>query len=471
MASRHCQIPRALLYSPEHSGLAVAAWCLYETLETPDLLGGRKPARARRSWSAEHLGTTERTLDRARTQLLTKTASGPWLARKVRGRKRSALHHVLGRPRETGAPYAAVPAWTLDLIHAGTGRPEGSVSPDTWRTYAVLVDRLDLQGHDLTTVRLGEWLSGSAATARRRLHELEAVGWVAVRRTSGQWMHVRVIYYEDLVGVIEQEESEEATPCESGEAPLADLSTYPLADLTTHPLANLSTPYETPSEDSSSESTPSEDDLSPLAVGDHLAVSANTSTADAERKISKRQVRAAPRQARPRPKGAPSVMALLPLDWQARMTHDELERVMSAIEDEMSTGRTITDMKARVHRRLPHWRGREVHRPVAAALTVVRRGYDCPHLACEDHVLPSGYPCEACAAIGSQVNQARLASTPDVPEGLRPVMQAVPIDHAHRPLERLEPVGDEVRGMATLRAELAAARERPLGRPRWSAAG
>ncbi|WP_440100115.1 hypothetical protein [Streptosporangium sp. H16] len=410
-ASSHFQIPRALLYSPDHSGLAVAVWCLYETLEAPDLLGGRKPARARRSWSAEHLGITERTLDRARTQLLAATVSGPWLVREVRGRKRSTLHRVLGRPRETGAPYAAVPAWTLDLVHAGTGRPEGSVSPDTWRTYAVLVDRLDVQGHDLTVARLGEWQSGSADTARRRLHELETAGWAVVRRTSGRWMHVRVIYYKDLVGGTERGEGEEVTPCESGEAPLADLSTHPLADLTSQPLADLSTPYETPSEDSPSKDTPSENDLSPLAVGDYLAVRVHARTADAERKINEGGVRAAPRRAGPRPKGAPSVMALLPLDWQARMTAAEIERVVTAIEDEMSTGRTVADMQARVRRRLPHWHGREVRRPVAAALIVVRRGYDCPHLACEGHMLPSGQECGACAEIGTQINRARRAAS------------------------------------------------------------
>ncbi|WP_424533730.1 hypothetical protein ACOZ38_25675 [Sphaerisporangium viridialbum] len=190
-ASRHCQIPRALLYSSEHSSLAVAAWCLYESLG--HRAEGRYPANARRCWVAERFGTTEPTLDRARRELL---EHGSWLKRVIRGKKRSALHTALGRPQETRRPYAAVPAWSLNWIHAGVGRPDGKVSPDAWRTYAVLCDRLAPTGHDLTIAKLSEWLGVSSGTARRRLHELEEAGMAVVGRTPGMWMHVRAVLDE-----------------------------------------------------------------------------------------------------------------------------------------------------------------------------------------------------------------------------------------------------------------------------------
>lgn len=108
--------------------------------------------------------------------------------------------------------------------------------------------------------------------------------------------------------------------------------------------------------------------------------------------------------------GAPSVMCAIPLDWQIRMSESDRERVMAAIEAEMSTGRTVAEMTVRVRRRLAVWRGRQVRRPVAAALTVVRRGYDCPRPECEDHMLPSGSWCGACAEMGARVNRERLAA-------------------------------------------------------------
>ncbi|TMR10235.1 hypothetical protein ETD86_40385 [Nonomuraea turkmeniaca] len=100
----------------KHCGLAVAAWCLYEGLQTPDILGGRLPARARRCWVAAQLGVSERTLDRARAELLADDG-GPFLVRQVRGRNRSALHLALGRPQETAGrtpryPPGASPAST-----------------------------------------------------------------------------------------------------------------------------------------------------------------------------------------------------------------------------------------------------------------------------------------------------------------------------------------------------------------------
>src|SRR4051794_24159311 len=102
----HVQIPRSLIYSPDHSGLAVWTWAMYETLMPHGLDGGRAPAIARRRFLAERAGTSTTALDDARRQLLAPTADGPYLSRSTpRGAKRSVLHAALRRPRETGERY------------------------------------------------------------------------------------------------------------------------------------------------------------------------------------------------------------------------------------------------------------------------------------------------------------------------------------------------------------------------------
>jgi hypothetical protein len=53
----HVQIPRSLIYSPDHSGLAVWTWAMYETLMPHGLDGGRAPAIARRRFLAERAGS------------------------------------------------------------------------------------------------------------------------------------------------------------------------------------------------------------------------------------------------------------------------------------------------------------------------------------------------------------------------------------------------------------------------------
>uniref|UniRef100_UPI003F4944C7 hypothetical protein n=1 Tax=Nonomuraea bangladeshensis TaxID=404385 RepID=UPI003F4944C7 len=109
-----------------------------------------------------------------------------------------------------------------------------------------------------------------------------------------------------------------------------------------------------------------------------------------------------------RVRGALSAMTALPTEWLARMTERERERVLAAIETEILKGRTISQMTTRIRRRLLPWCGRWPRRAVAAALTVVRRGYECPRPDCEDHFLPSGRPCGACAEIGAEINLRRL---------------------------------------------------------------
>ncbi|WP_433239935.1 hypothetical protein [Actinomadura nitritigenes] len=81
-ARSHVQIPCSLIYSPDHSGLAVWMWAMYEALMPHGLDGGRAPAIARRRFLAERAGS------------------------------------VLRRPRETSERYALVSAWTLDMVWA-----------------------------------------------------------------------------------------------------------------------------------------------------------------------------------------------------------------------------------------------------------------------------------------------------------------------------------------------------------------
>ncbi|MGR6924518.1 hypothetical protein ACU635_60595 [[Actinomadura] parvosata] len=172
-------------------------------------------------------------------------------------------------------------------------------------------------------------------------------------------------------------------------------------------------------------------ECSPLAVGDLQrrrsaeggSLRERAQTGGVDRQVVERLPRPAVRSG-----GALSVMCALPLEWQARMSETERERVLAAIEAELGKGRTAAELSARVRRRLAVWRGLPVRRPVAAALTVVRRGYPCPRPECEDHVLPSGHPCLACVSIGAQVNEARRA--PDVASAVRS-----PGDRSARPLK------------------------------------
>jgi DNA-binding transcriptional ArsR family regulator len=147
-------------------------------------------------------------------------------------------------------------------------------------------------------------------------------------------------------------------------------------------------------------------DCSPLAVGDvqHRSA-APVSALPRERHISEATDDTPPKA--PRPRGALSVLAAIPLAWQQRMSQADRERVLAAVEKEMSHGRTVAQMTARVRQRLAMWYGIEPRRPVAVALAVVHRGYGCPHPECEDHLLPSGHPCPACEEIGARINQQR----------------------------------------------------------------
>jgi hypothetical protein len=71
----YVQIPRSLLYSESHGGLAVWTWAMYETLMALGMGGGRAPAVARRQYLAERAGTSTSALDDARRELLANCGS------------------------------------------------------------------------------------------------------------------------------------------------------------------------------------------------------------------------------------------------------------------------------------------------------------------------------------------------------------------------------------------------------------
>ncbi|MFD0479934.1 hypothetical protein ACFQ0B_76200 [Nonomuraea thailandensis] len=144
-------------------------------------------------------------------------------------------------------------------------------------------------------------------------------------------------------------------------------------------------------------------DCSPLAVGEVQHRSDDAASALPR----ERQTSNISRPVSPPRGGALSVMTAIPLSWQLRMSDQDRERVEAAVYREMRRGRTAEQMSARVRRRLTAWYGVLPRRAVAAALTVVERGYRCPRPECEDHLLPSGHPCSACQEIGAQANRHR----------------------------------------------------------------
>lgn len=181
----HVQIPRSLLYSTDHGGLAVWAWAMYETLMPHGLGDGRAETVARRCFLAERAGTSTTALDDARRELFAPAPGGPYLSRSApRGSKRSVKHATLRLSRETGERYVPVPAWTLDLVWTGRRRPASLISVDAWRLYASCVDRAHrvgrLKAFETTVGRLGTLLNISTATGRRRLAELETAGLLEV---------------------------------------------------------------------------------------------------------------------------------------------------------------------------------------------------------------------------------------------------------------------------------------------------
>lgn len=223
-------------------------------------------------------------------------------------------------------------------------------------------------------------------------------------------------------------------------------------------------------------STNLKQDPFPLAVGVSPAVPACAPTADAERAkpVSEGEQATTKSSDREREQAAEGVLAAfgivaaLPTELIAGMSEADRDKVMRAAEVEL-VHRSPVALAARVRRRLHAWRGHDIRRPVAVALTVLRRGYNCPRPDCEDHMLPSGHECGACAAIGAEVNHARLeavaplASAPSEP--MPPAATPTKASPSSQKRERLEFAGDTARGAAAGRAALIAARERQLRTP------
>ncbi|MET8146339.1 hypothetical protein ABZU32_39035 [Sphaerisporangium sp. NPDC005288] len=136
---------------------------------------------------------------------------------------------------------------------------------------------------------------------------------------------------------------------------------------------------------------------------EHTAVNDGEGRTDAERERLASMVLA-----------AVGVVASLPTELLGAMSEADRDRVVRAVERELEY-RAPAELAARIRRRLSHWRGHQVRRPVAVALTVIKRGYDCPRPDCEEHMLPSGHPCGACGEIGRQITEIRQSAS-DGPE-------------------------------------------------------
>jgi hypothetical protein len=435
------QVPRELLRSPEHSGLAVVVWSMYETLMPRALGGGRAPAHARRGWVAERFGTSTRAIDDARRELLAREASDgtvieAWLRRSSHpGRKRAVRHVALRLPRDTGQSYADVPAWTLSLVDAGRHRAEGSVTPAAWRLYACGVDKIGRDGgtFDATVGTLGELLNASPSTGRRRLRELETAGLFEVTAQPGGWFTVCVVVVQDQAEQAARRYAEHGRKVTAPrQHPCQPRTLTPTNELHS-PLPADSTPQKSPVLDSPVEESPV-----PAVGADVQVVGPRAAAADAGRSRSKST--ATPR--RPRPGAVPStaveLFRALPEALRTRIPEHGSRRVLRALAAELEH-RSVVELAERIASRWEAWRYRpeEITDPTAIAITIVRRDYDCADQRCEDHVrLDTGKPCGHC----DQENRARAAlsspqSPEDAPAGTKP-----PTQTAQRPAAALSAV-------------------------------
>ncbi|MET8146354.1 hypothetical protein ABZU32_39110 [Sphaerisporangium sp. NPDC005288] len=407
---------------------------MYETLMPRALGGGRAPSRARRVWVADALGVTERGLDAARRELLAAGEHGPWLSRSApRGAKRSVLHLALQVPSQTGGTYAAVPAWTLALVRGGRHRPEGTISPDAWRLYALgELTRRQRDAFEASVRFLAGLLDVSADTARRRVMELEAAGLWRVAERPGAALLIRPTLTP------QQAEATASAYAEYGRASTADPS-QPDAltprNQTHSPLATRRTPLESaPFESVSQESTDAPPAVGALQVGGTDAWPADAG----RRKKSAAKGRATPRRPRPRAvdRRAAELYRALPPELTARIPEHGRRRVVEVLAGELAE-RSPAELAERIAARAEHWRYRlaEVTEPVAVAITIARRGYDCVDVRCEDHVrLDTGQPCGACAETARQITERRLAaSEPPVIHDQPPAGPKSPASGSHAP--------------------------------------
>ncbi|RVX43931.1 hypothetical protein EDD27_6642 [Nonomuraea polychroma] len=141
---------------------------------------------------AETLGVSEKTLDGARRGGHGRALAGPI---QPVGAKRAVRHAALRLPRETGEPYVAVPAWTLDLL-SNLSMSDRGISPAAWRLYALVLASHGgavQQPLETSVGHLGGLLGASADTGRRRLRELERAGMAEVTQRCGGRLLVRPV--------------------------------------------------------------------------------------------------------------------------------------------------------------------------------------------------------------------------------------------------------------------------------------
>ncbi|MGN9789145.1 hypothetical protein ACTMTF_47685 [Nonomuraea sp. ZG12] len=377
---------------------------MYETLMPRALGGAKAAAHARRCWVAEALGVSEKTLDSARRELLADISGGPWLSRsKPRGAKRAVRHAVLRLPRETGESFARVPAWTLDLLSAScdSGR---RISPNAWRLYALVL--LANQGRDDRPLEtsvgyLGTLLQASPDTGRRRLRELERAGLTEVTARRGGRLLVRPVLNPDQAATTSVTYSTQGrshtrspsqprafTPGRTGQSPLADPGTPQKAhDHKTSPL----------------------DASQPPAAGDLQVV--DDSPPDTGSPISRRRAR--PHDAATARQAAEMYRHAIPMALAQGIPAFGRQRVLTAIAAEL-TSRTPAELTERIRRRWKPWQWRnDIDDPTAVAITIVRRGYHCPDLRCEQHHrLDTAQACAACTQIADETARRRT-DTPD----------------------------------------------------------
>ncbi|MEO3855517.1 hypothetical protein [Acrocarpospora sp. B8E8] len=392
-------MPASLLRSPDHAGLAVAAWAVYETLMPRKLGGGRAAAHARRCWVADALGVSEKTLDGARRSLLADEPDEPWLARSAPlGAKRAVRHAALRLPRDTGEAHAAVPAWTLELL-SSTCDPKRRISPTAWRLYGlILLDRPGGADHPLETSvgHLGELLGASPDTGRR---------------------HGRHVRQKGRKGLASPTQPRALTPRKREHSPLADPGT----------------PQKTPELYPPELETPQ-----PPAVGNVQVDSPLEAAADAGGPTPTKAPRAT-REARLRGVrvAAQVYRTAIPPALGKLLPEHGTRRVLAAITAELAV-RTPAELANRIDARWQHWRYRteDITDPVAVAIAITRCGYHCSDLRCEDHVrLDTGQPCQACAAIGAQITRARLTAV----QATDPALSDSTV-LTNRPADGLDPV-------------------------------
>ena len=425
-------IPRSLLHSPSHSAMAVVVWATYESLMPRAMGGGRVAARARRCWVGDKYRIGERAVDDARRELLADVdGGGPWLRRSApQGSKRASRHMALRLPEQTRAGYAEVPSWTLELVDGSRRRQPGRISPDAWRLYARGVDRTGKDGGSFETrvLDLGKWLDASPDTGRRRLHELERAGLFEVTERAGGWLIVQAhVLPERVLDTANRYAAQGRAQTKPRRDPWQRTPLTPGNELHS-PLATNSTPQETALQQTTFKEPPL-----PPAVGELPVVDDAREAADAAESTDARSEK---------PAAAPRLYRLLPERLRARVPEHGSRRVLHAIADEL-THRTAGELAERITRRGQAWayRVEDVKDATAVATTIVRRGYDCPDIRCEDHHrIDTSQPCTHCEALtasqtpaqapGGQSPQPHPQRPPQTPQTPYKAPRSRPLDDA-----------------------------------------